>query len=108
MSGEESLREANRRRMRSFEERFENLSPEDAQVVNLAFEEMGCYLCDVMALGGETELHPDVVNVLLVSLKKYMDAAGDHWQGYLSNRAPASVERMRADIVAAQDRSKLN
>jgi hypothetical protein len=107
-SDSQSLREANRRRMRAFEERFENLSPEDHKVANLAFEEMGCYLCDVMALGGETELHPDIVNVLLVSLKKYMDAAADQWQGYLSNRAPASVARQRADIVAAQDRSKLN
>jgi hypothetical protein len=108
VSGDETLREANRRRMRAFEERFENLSVEDHKVVNLAFNEMGCYLCNVMALGGETELHPDIVNVLLVSLKKFLDASGDQWQGYLTNRAPAQVERMRADIVAAQDRSKLN
>lgn len=94
--------------MRAFEERFENLSDEDHRVVNLAFNEIGCYLCDLMAIGGETELHPDILSVLLVSVSRWINASEDAWQGYLTNNAPGHVARLRADVATPTDRSKLN
>lgn len=69
-------------------------------LLNYIFNEMGCYLCDLMVMAG-LDFDPHVAQAFALDAAAWMQTAGpDVWSGYMADHAQDHIDRMQEDAVA--------
>lgn len=75
-------------------------------LLNFIFNELGCYLCDLMVIAG-VEFDPHVAQAFALDAAAWMQTAdADVWPGYMESHAQEHIDRMQEQAVAEVTRGR--